>query len=38
MIWVDEYTLWMLILFIAADILTVMSKKEIRQEDNESVT
>lgn len=38
MIWVDEYTLWMLILFIAADILTVMSKKETTQDDNESET
>ena len=38
MIWVDEYTMWMLILFIAADILTVMSKKEISRDGDESVT
>ena len=28
MIWVDEYTVWMLILFIATALLTMMSKKE----------
>ena len=40
MIWVDEYTVWMLILFIATAILTMMSKKETDpdQDDMEPAT
>lgn len=33
MIWVDEYTVWMLILFIATVILTMLSKKEYEEEE-----
>lgn len=36
MIWVDEYTLWHLILFIATAILTMMSKKETHAEEDRS--
>ena len=35
MIWVDEYTVWMLILFIATAILTMMSKKETDQDQDD---
>ena len=38
MIWVDEYTLWMLILFIATAILLMMSKKETNPEEGEEAT
>ena len=34
MIWVDEYTVWMLILFIATVLLTMMSKKETDQDED----
>ena len=35
MIWVDEYTLWMLLLFIATVILSMLSKKEYEEEESE---
>ena len=36
MIWVDKYTIWMLILFIATLILSMLSKKEFEEDDEES--
>ena len=35
MIWVDEYTIWMLILFIATVLLSMLSKKEYEDEESE---
>ena len=35
MVWVDEYTIWMLILFIAAVLLSMLSKKEYEEEESE---
>ena len=35
MIWVDEYTIWMLILFIATVLLSMLSKKEYEGEESE---
>lgn len=36
MVWVDEYTIWMLILFIVAVLLSMLSKKE-TDEDSDSM-
>ena len=38
MIWVDEYTIWMLILFIIAVLLSMLSKKEYEEESEQGVT
>ena len=35
MIWVDEYTIWMMILFIATVLLSMLSKKEYEDEESE---
>ena len=37
MIWVDEYTIWMLLLFIATALLTMMSKKDQEDQDDDSM-
>lgn len=38
MIWVDEYTIWMMLLFVATAILTMMSKKDIDEEGEQPAT
>lgn len=35
MIWVDEYTIWMLLLFVIAVLLSMLSKKEYEEEESE---
>ena len=38
MVWVDEYTLWQLLLFVATAILTMLSKKETNEEEEQTQT